>query len=122
HKELDRLLFFFQAEEGIRDFHVTVVQTCALPIYAFSARDVIAAIRKRAGIAQPDNFLASIQDKDEFRELIRNERRLELCFEGFRFWDLRRWKTDLSIPAQGVKISNGVYDYFNVEVDRKSVV
>lgn len=84
--------------------------------HAFSARDVIAAIRKRAGIAQPDNFLASIQDKDEFRELIRNERRLELCFEGFRFWDLRRWKTDLSIPAQGVKISNGVYDYFNVEV------
>src|SRR5690606_40216704 len=27
--------FFFQAEDGIRDFHVTGVQTCALPIYAF---------------------------------------------------------------------------------------
>src|SRR5690606_21514000 len=26
-------LFFFEAEDGIRDFHVTVVQTCALPIY-----------------------------------------------------------------------------------------
>src|SRR5690606_39445733 len=25
-------LFFFQAEDGIRDFHVTGVQTCALPI------------------------------------------------------------------------------------------
>src|SRR5690606_40954588 len=25
--------FFFQAEVGIRDFHVTGVQTCALPIY-----------------------------------------------------------------------------------------
>src|SRR5690606_40570510 len=24
--------FFFQAEDGIRDFHVTAVQTCALPI------------------------------------------------------------------------------------------
>src|SRR5690606_40596372 len=24
--------FFFQAEDGIRDFHVTRVQTCALPI------------------------------------------------------------------------------------------
>src|SRR5690606_40805104 len=24
--------FFFQAEDGIRDFHVTGVQTCALPI------------------------------------------------------------------------------------------
>src|SRR5690606_41072480 len=26
------VLFFFQAEDGIRDFHVTGVQTCALPI------------------------------------------------------------------------------------------
>src|SRR5690606_40687229 len=26
-------LFFFQAEDGIRAFHVTGVQTCALPIF-----------------------------------------------------------------------------------------
>src|SRR5690606_41095758 len=25
--------FFFRAEDGIRDFHVTGVQTCALPIF-----------------------------------------------------------------------------------------
>src|SRR5690606_6463465 len=33
--------FFFQAEDGIRDFHVTGVQTCALPIckaHEFSRR------------------------------------------------------------------------------------
>src|SRR5690606_41127984 len=29
--------FFFQAEDGIRDFHVTGVQTCALPIFFFIA-------------------------------------------------------------------------------------
>src|SRR5690606_16118135 len=28
--------FFFQAEDGIRDFHVTGVQTCALPIFGAS--------------------------------------------------------------------------------------
>src|SRR5690606_40401530 len=28
--------FFFQAEDGIRDFHVTGVQTCALPISSCS--------------------------------------------------------------------------------------
>src|SRR5690606_40254420 len=27
------LFFFFQAEDGIRGFHVTGVQTCALPIF-----------------------------------------------------------------------------------------
>src|SRR5690606_17613268 len=31
--------FFFQAEDGIRDFHVTGVQTCALPIWPNVAGD-----------------------------------------------------------------------------------
>src|SRR5690606_40690376 len=31
--KVDFFFFFFQAEDGIRDFHVTGVQTCALPIY-----------------------------------------------------------------------------------------
>src|SRR2546430_17641099 len=31
-------IFFFQAEDGIRDLTVTGVQTCALPIYASTAR------------------------------------------------------------------------------------
>ena len=30
--------FFFQAEDGIRDYDVTGVQTCALPISDFSLR------------------------------------------------------------------------------------
>src|SRR6266511_3968340 len=36
--------FFFQAEDGIRDFHVTGVQTCALPIArggAMQVRDIM---------------------------------------------------------------------------------
>jgi hypothetical protein len=77
--------------------------------HTYSARDVIAAIRNRAGITQPDNYLASIVNKDDMRKLIRNERRLELCFEGFRFWDLRRWKESLTEPALGVTITNGNY-------------
>src|SRR5690606_40930801 len=33
--------FFFQAEDGIRDFHVTGVQTCALPIYRARTPDAV---------------------------------------------------------------------------------
>src|SRR5207302_8119952 len=33
-------VFFFQAEDGIRDFHVTGVQTCALPILLVLASTV----------------------------------------------------------------------------------
>lgn len=77
--------------------------------HQYSARDVIAAIRKRAGI-QSDNYLASITTQDDMRKLIRNERRLELCFEGFRFWDLRRWKADLTEAAKGIKITDNTYE------------
>src|SRR5439155_12551206 len=35
HLPVDKAVFFFQAEDGIRDGHVTGVQTCALPIYAY---------------------------------------------------------------------------------------
>jgi hypothetical protein len=81
---------------------------------AFSARTVMAAIRKRAGIAQPDNYLSSLS-KDDMKKLIRNERRLELCFEGFRFWDLRRWNIDLTETARGVNINNSVIKVVDVE-------
>src|SRR5256885_8606497 len=36
------IIFFFQAEDGIRDYKVTGVQTCALPIYGIAIRQVIA--------------------------------------------------------------------------------
>src|SRR5439155_9068737 len=37
--------FFFQAEDGIRDGHVTGVQTCALPISCSAATDTAQALR-----------------------------------------------------------------------------
>lgn len=46
-------------------------------------------LRNRAGIVH------DIQEglsKEEMRDLIRNERFIELCFEHHRYWDLRRWK------------------------------
>src|SRR5437016_9872737 len=45
------LFFFFQAEDGIRDWSVTGVQTCALPIYACrgGGRGGAAGLSHRAG-------------------------------------------------------------------------
>lgn len=70
-------------------------------VASMSARDIIGALRRRAGITQPDVYLGTISSKEEMRELIRNERRIELCFEGFRFWDIRRWGLPLNEPAEG---------------------
>lgn len=77
---------------------------------SFSAYDVIKAIRKRAGVglSNGDPYVeAAKSSKEQMRLLIKNERRLELCFEGFRFWDLRRWKENLTDAARGVSIKNG---------------
>src|SRR5690606_33905947 len=42
--------FFFQAEDGIRDFHVTGVQTCALPIYVASGFDSVPEALRLMGL------------------------------------------------------------------------
>ncbi len=88
--------------------------------HAYSAYDVIKALRSRAGvgIGNGDAYLESIKgDKEKMRQLIRNERRIELCFENQRFYDLRRWKVSLdklNEPAKGLQIdkdAEGVLHY-----------
>jgi len=94
--------------------------------HAYSAYDVIKAIRQRAGINNGDAYLESVKnDKDQMRELIRNERRLELCFENQRFWDLRRWSvplTKLNETTLGMLISkqNNVLNYSPINVEARN--
>jgi starch-binding outer membrane protein, SusD/RagB family len=84
--------------------------------HGYTAADVIRAIRNRAGIPQPDQYLVAVSaSKETMRDLVRNERRIELCFEGFRFWDLRRWNMNLNETAKGVSITNGTPTIINVE-------
>lgn len=90
----------------------------------YSAYDVIKAIRHRAGIGQGngDAYLESIKnDKEKMRELIRNERRIELCFENKRFWDLRRWKVALNETAKGVQIDqqSNAFIFKPIEVEKR---
>src|SRR5439155_8703216 len=44
--------FFFQAEDGIRDGHVTGVQTCALPIFKEQNHFEVLAINDKADAGQ----------------------------------------------------------------------
>ena len=86
--------------------------------HGFSAYDVIKALHDRAGVG--NDYLDSISgDKEKMRELIRNERRIELSFENKRFWDMRRWKLDLNESAKGMRIEQDgsalKYTKFDVE-------
>ena len=90
-----------------------------------SAYEVIKTIREYAGITGGDAYLEAIKgDQAQMREMIRNERRLNLCFENKRFWDLRRWNVSLNEPARGVKVTkNGetrTYEYFDVQDRERS--
>ncbi|ETZ21503.1 RagB/SusD family nutrient uptake outer membrane protein [Pedobacter sp. V48] len=58
----------------------------------FSNPDVIKylnEIRNRAGM--PNVNVAEYNTKEKLRELVRRERRVELAFEGVRYYDIRRW-------------------------------
>lgn len=90
----------------------------------FSAYDVIKAIRQRAGVGgDNDPYLEECAaSKEKMRELIRNERRLELCFENHRFWDLRRWKANLNEGVRGVSITtaaSGDFNYRGINVESR---
>ena len=80
----------------------------------FTAYDVIKAIRVRAGLAtneigmplpEGDTYLEECAtDQAKMTDLVRNERRIELCFENKRFWDLRRWLLPLDESIKGMQI------------------
>ena len=42
----------------------------------------------------PELKTADIPDNDTFWKRYKNERQVELAFEGHRFYDIRRWKED----------------------------
>lgn len=95
--------------------------------------DAINNVRRR-GIAAEADGLAILQSIDQngngyvapnkaaMRKRIQNERRIELCFEEHRFFDVRRWKLGeefLNKPVSGVKITGDTapftYTYFTVQ-------
>ena len=80
--------------------------------YTLSPRAAVSLVRKIYGMAE----IPSSISKDDFRTRLRNERRVELCFEGQRFWDLRRWKIgDDTKNIYGITITKVDDKTFSVE-------
>jgi len=108
--------------------------------YGMSARTAIQYLRSRKtpdganGISpsvpgSPDPYLTEVADagKTAFDALVKNERRIETCFEGLRFFDLRRWTSDLTElnkTVHGVEINRNEdlsFTYnLNYEVEGRS--
>jgi hypothetical protein len=83
---------------------------------SMSALEAMKMIRKNAGINNQD-YITSVAESgtNEFRNLIQNERRIELSFENHRFFDMRRWLLPLDEDVNGVRITKTGADSFSFE-------
>lgn len=87
--------------------------------YTMSAREALNAVRKRAGMPE-----VAACSQDEFLTRVKHERRVEMAFEGQRFWDLRRWKNlDETKNIYAVRITHhdGVLSYEKTLLSERSV-
>ncbi len=66
------------------------------------AIEMLKQIRKRAGIEAGADGLYGLKvgSQEEIRKAILDERNIELCFEGHRFWDLRRTRNMMQLKGQ----------------------
>ncbi len=78
----------------------------------------------RARVDLPARTRKDAPDKESFMKLLRKERICELAGEGFRYWDLRRWKLAKEVidgqSVHGVKITRratGTLTYTTVDAD-----
>src|SRR5256885_14496250 len=121
-----RVAFFFQAEDGIRDYKVTGVQTCALPIFAtlapgvftraglpadvyYEAVSAIIALillgrlleaRAKGRTSQAIRRLASLRARTA--HVVRDGKETELAVEAVVPGDLASVKPGEKIPVDGV--------------------
>lgn len=80
--------------------------------YGMTALEAVNMIRRRRSVEMP--AIPSTVSQDELRQRIRNERRVELAFEGHRMFDVRRWmiaEETLGAPLKGVDIQQNSQSY-----------
>lgn len=79
-----------------------------------SVYDAVNALRDRPSVSMPHVAIGLSQN--EWRTTVRNERAVELAFEGLRLYDLYRWKAG----SEKVGLIEG-FDYINPSTGKSSI-
>jgi len=107
------LLNYAEAQNEVGGPESTAAVTPGTTGQNMTPYDAIKEIRRKSGIeAGADNMygLRKNLTKDQMREVIQNERRIELAFEEHRYWDIRRWKIAKEIFNRKAPESNDLFE------------
>lgn len=115
----------FWIEMRYAEVLLNLAEALAEQDYAKNQDDALEALNEvRRRVDLPDRTTQEAPDKDSFMKLLRKERICELAFEGFRYWDLRRWRLAGEVidgkQAHGTKITkkdDNSYTYEQVSCD-----
>lgn len=115
----------FWIEMRYAEVLLNLAEALAEQDYAKNQDDALEALNEvRRRVDLPERTTQEAPDKDSFMKLLRKERICELAFEGFRYWDLRRWRLVGEVidgkQAHGTKITkkdDNSYTYEQVSCD-----
>ena len=115
----------FWIEMRYAEVLLNLAEALAEQDYAKNQDDALEALNEvRRRVDLPERTTWEAPDKDSFMKLLRKERICELAFEGFRYWDLRRWRLAGEVidgkQAHGTKITkkdDNSYTYEQVSCD-----
>lgn len=115
----------FWIEMRYAEVLLNLAEALAEQDYSKNQDDALEALNEvRERVNLPKRTTEEAPDKDLFMKLLRKERICELAFEGFRYWDLRRWRLAGEVidgkQAHGTKITkkdDNTYTYEQVSCD-----
>lgn len=111
--------FYLNYAEAVFRYTGSVEQALPGDRSPLTAREAVNIVRARANMPE---LRDEVRNPDMFWKRYKNERMVELAFEGHRFWDVRRWKEgELLKSVTFMKItrnSNGTYNYSRQERKR----
>jgi hypothetical protein len=81
----------------LTDLYLMYAEACVETEDLATAREYLDAVRERAGVPKVEDAWKNAKNSDKpntvagLREIVRQERQIELYLENQNFWDMRRW-------------------------------
>lgn len=135
-----RQVFLYRLSSAYLDYAEALNEAYDNTASREEALEYVNKIRERAGVrkyilngSSDDQYIHADDSQEAVRKLIRMERRVELCCEGSRWMDIRRWKIAEELPEvcgddygmdYGATDANGFYKrtVFQTRVWRNHII